>query len=211
MTAPRVADVAASSTGQPSKAESVQRSGFAATIAAWPRRYVIVAASIAVSVALVWMISRPGGETDGTADLKRVELRAVPPGEQSTSTRPERPPGAPSPDLAADSRSPEASSEIGRDADQPAPIAFDTISRVRLLTNQAFYLRLPAPAGDVDIVMDMRLVDDVSSNLVAALSVLDENGGVVRDAIIRFPRSTGCGARRPLTRRRSRLLTVSGS
>jgi hypothetical protein len=182
VTAPSVANVAASTPG-PSEAKSVQRSGIAATIAAWPRRYVIVAASIAVSVALVWMISRLGGNADGTADLR---LGAVPPSEQSASPRPGGPPGAPSPDLAADSRSLEASSEIGRDADHPAPIAFDTISKVRLLTNQAFYLRLPTPASDVDVVMDMRLVDDVSSNLTAALAVLDENGGVVSDAIIRF-------------------------
>jgi TIR domain-containing protein len=186
LTAPGVAEVAASSPGRPSEAESDQRSGIAMTIAAWPRRYVIVAASIAVSVALVWMISRLGENTGGTADLQRVELRAVPPGEESTSPRSARPAGAPSPDLAADSRSLKAGSEIGRDADHPASIAFDTISRVRLLTNEAFYLRLPTPASDVDVVLDMRLVDDVVSNLQASLSVLDENGGVVRDSIIGF-------------------------
>jgi hypothetical protein len=185
-TASSIAEVAPSSRGRPSEAESVQRSGIAATIAAWPRRYVIVAAGIAASVALVWTISRPGGNTAGTADLQRGEPRAVPPGEERTSPRGGSPSGAPSPDLAAVSRSLQAGSEIGRDADHPAPIAFDTISRVRLLTNQAFYLRLPTPADNVDVVMDMRLVDDVRSNLQASLSMLDENGGVVGDPIIFF-------------------------
>jgi hypothetical protein len=154
-----------------------------AEVAAWPRRYVIVAAGIAVSVALLWMIGQLRGNTGGTADLQRVELRAVPPGEESTSP-PAGPTGASSPDLAPGSRSLDAGSEIGRDADHPAPIAFDTISRVRLLTNETFYLRLPAPAGDVDVVMDLRLVENVRSNLLASLSVLDENGAEVRDAII---------------------------
>ena len=183
LTAPKVAEVAASSPARPSPEESVQRSRLVMTIAAWPRRYVIVAAGIAVSVALLWAIGPLRGNTDGTADLQRVELRAVPPGEERS---PVGAAGAPSPDLRPGSRSQGEGSEIGRDADHPAPIAFDTISSVRLNQNEAFYVRLQAPAGDVDVVMDMRLVENVRSNLLASLTVLDENGAAVRDAIIRF-------------------------
>ena len=177
---------AASSPAELSTADSLQRSDNTTAATVWPRRYAIMTAGIAASAVLLWIISRPGADPDGAADLQRVELQSVPSGEGSTSRRSASPAVAPSPDLAADSRSLDAASEIGRDADHSAPIAFNTISKVRLRTNEAFYLRLPTPARDVDIVMDMRLVEDTRSNLGATLSVLDEGGGVVRDAVIGF-------------------------
>ena len=75
LTAPGEADVAASSPRRPSEAKSIQRSGIAAAVAAWPRRYVIVAAIVAVSVALGWMISELGGNTPGTADLVQAAFQ----------------------------------------------------------------------------------------------------------------------------------------
>jgi hypothetical protein len=152
------------------------------------RPYMIVAAiaGAVTLLSLLWIISRRTDNTSGTASLQRANLRAPTSGDGSAASRSASSAAAPAPDLATESRTLEPSSEIGRDADHPAPIAFNTISRVRLQNNQAFYLRLPAAARDVDIVLDMRLVDDVRSNLLASLSVLDENGGEVRKSIIAF-------------------------
>jgi TIR domain-containing protein len=183
---PGVPPGGASSPPQLSKGDSARHSDNTTAAAVWPRRYAMMAAGIAASAMLLWFVSRPGTNPDGAADVQRVELRSDPSGNRSTAQRSANPPPAPSADLAADSRSVDTTSELGHDADHPSTIAFNTISKVRLSPREALYLRLPTPARDVDIVMDMRLVEETRRNLQASLSVLDESGGVVRNAIIGF-------------------------
>jgi hypothetical protein len=83
-------------------------------------------------------------------------------------------------------RAVDRSSGRGRHNDDPVSLDLDTITRVRLESNEAFYLRLTAPMRGVDLVLDVRLVDNYRSNLLSTVSVLDENGGVLRDGVIAF-------------------------
>jgi hypothetical protein len=154
------------------------------SVAFWRRwRSGIVAGLLVLAVAL-WQFSRAMGPP-GEGDAFEVANVQSPSAMASSPTS--RPSGAEAAaDAPLDSRAVDLASNVGRNVDNPVPVALNTIAKVRLDANEEFYLRLPSPAREIDIVMDMRLVENANSNLIAALSVLDENGGVIGDSVIGF-------------------------
>jgi hypothetical protein len=70
--------------------------------------------------------------------------------------------------------------------DNPAPLAFGTLHKVTLERNGEYYFRLPTPLSAMTIVQDVRLTKGNSSNLQTQLDVLDADGGVVQNDVIRI-------------------------
>ena len=81
-------------------------------------------------------------------------------------------------------RTSELAPAAGRSADAPAPLPIDTIMKTRLRPHEAAYFQLPEPVEAFDIVVDLRLVDNVRSHLGATVSVLDPNGAIIRDSLV---------------------------
>jgi hypothetical protein len=79
--------------------------------------------------------------------------------------------------------------------DNPHPLATGTVYRMSLDTNGEYFMRLAEPTGDLKIVVDMRRVDGLNSNLQSALAVLDGDGTVLQDRFINF-NEIGTGARK---------------
>lgn len=68
----------------------------------------------------------------------------------------------------------------------PEPLQLGVIYEVTLEKNEESYFRLSSPARDFKIVLDMRRADNRDSNLISALSILDEDGAVVQDGAVGF-------------------------
>ena len=68
----------------------------------------------------------------------------------------------------------------------PSLSPLDTIAKVRLQRGESTYFRLPTPARAFTVVVDIRLVENAVSNLQGSLSVVDENGGIVRNSLVSF-------------------------
>jgi hypothetical protein len=71
-------------------------------------------------------------------------------------------------------------------ANNPLSVNLGAIYKVTLEKNEESYFRLSSPAGDLKIVLDMRLADNSQSNLQSTLSVLDQDGGVIQQRAIDF-------------------------
>jgi hypothetical protein len=83
-------------------------------------------------------------------------------------------------------------------ADDPVLLTPGIVHRISLDANGEYYVRLAAPTGDLQIVIDMRRVDGSNSNLQGTLAVLDANGTVLQDRFITF-NEIGTGARKTAT------------
>jgi len=70
--------------------------------------------------------------------------------------------------------------------DNPVSLEPGALNKVTLDRNEEYYFRLSSPASDFRILLDMRLAGNKEDNLQSRLSVLDEDGGVVQDAVIRL-------------------------
>lgn len=129
----------------------------------------------------VTLASGTGGPTNGR----------VPPDIVGTSTRGDERSGEPSRRRAETTRLAVAQSKVvlapdGNSVDNPAPLAFGALHKVRLEQNESYYFRLPTPASAFTIVEDVRLPKRESSNLITDVSILDTDGGVVQPAVGRF-------------------------
>ena len=137
----------------------------------WRSPYAIGAALVLIALPL-WF-----GRSIGEEDARPPEEAApTVPGNASTTGQ----------TATLRSRTLDGSSGSGLRADNPAPLTIDTITKVRLGPSQEFYFRLDAPMRGIDLVLDVRLVENTRSNLVTTLSVLDENGGMLKDGVIGF-------------------------
>jgi hypothetical protein len=101
--------------------------------------------------------------------------------------------------------------------DNPVPLESGVPTKVTLDTNDEYYFRLSSPASDFRIVLDTRRADNKQSNLQSRLSVLDEDGGVVEDGVLRFNeidvgfRKTASFSSKQAARFGFKLLNTSGT
>jgi TIR domain len=68
----------------------------------------------------------------------------------------------------------------------PVSLKLGALNKVTLDKNEEYHFKLSSPASDLKIFLDMRRADNRNSNLQSTLSVLDQDGGVIRDRAISF-------------------------
>jgi hypothetical protein len=142
-----------------------------------------IAAAVALLALTLWILGRAKGPRE-TGGVEQTELQS-PAGNATRSP-------ASAPTTAAEASPPlklralDLTSNIGRSADNPVSVTLNTIAKIRLYAGEEYYLRLPAPRREIEIVMDTRLVENEKSTLISSLSVLDESGGVIGDSVIGF-------------------------
>jgi hypothetical protein len=155
---------------------------------AWWRTPYAIGAAVAIVALAVWFAGPAlvGGDDDQSVGQASRQQRSSDRSGAGTASTPAATGDAQPTDATLNSRTIDSSSGSGRHIDDPAPLQLDTITKIRLEPGEEFYLRLAAPMRGVELVMDMQLVENVSSNLQATLSVLDENGGMLEEDVIRF-------------------------
>lgn len=149
--------------------------------------WAIVAGGIAVVIMAMVIVRGVGtAPRDSSSDQVRQPSDTV-----ASSTRVGEPPREPSSQGAEAAELTVAQSKVvpapdGNSLDNPAPLAFGALHKVRLERNESYYFRLPTPASAFTIVEDVRLTTRESSNLMTEVSILDTDGGVVQPAVVRF-------------------------
>jgi hypothetical protein len=72
-----------------------------------------------------------------------------------------------------------------RSAQQPQPLALDTIHKISLTRNQEMYFQLASPSRDFRVVLDARCGTDFPCSMNTELSILDPAGAVIKSGAIR--------------------------
>lgn len=70
--------------------------------------------------------------------------------------------------------------------DNPIPLELGVINKITLGKNEEGYFRLSTPASKLKILLDMRRADGRFTNLQSTLSILDQDGAVLKGRAIGF-------------------------